>query len=535
MEHLLTGSHLINGQWTRSAGATFNAQNPATGEKLSPPIGEAGDAEVNAALTAATEAFARSRDLPHAWQAILLDAIVTKIMDLGDALLVRAEQETALPRARLTGERARTCNQLKMFADLVREGSYVDATIDPAQPNRSPMPAPDLRRMSIARGPAVVFGASNFPFAFSVCGGDSASALAAGCPVVTKGHPSHPGTSELFAAAVLAALDELDYPRGLFAMVQGSTNALGAALVNHPATTAVGFTGSLRGGRALFNLAAARPTPIPVYAEMGSLNPAVILPAALAEKSEAIAAGFSASVLMGAGQFCTKPGLLFVVGDTRRDFVESLAKKMAASPSVTLLNMPLRNSFNQRTSEFAKLPGVKSLVAPQPASHAGVTPTLLETTVENWLHEPGLREEAFGPATIVVHCRDVRDAVAGVNIVEGSLTGTIHIGAGEKSDAVETIVRALSQVAGRIVVNGYPTGVEVNHAMVHGGPYPATTDSNSTSVGSAAIRRFTRLIAFQDAPQMILPPELKDENPMKIQRRVNGKLTDAPLVPSPSD
>jgi NADP-dependent aldehyde dehydrogenase len=324
-------------------------------------------------------------------------------------------------------------------------------------------------------------------------------------------------------------MNELDYPRGLFAMLQGSTNALGAALVKHPATTAVGFTGSLRGGRALFDLAAARPTPIPVFAEMGSLNPIVILPAALAERSEAIAIGMAGSILFSGGQLCTKPGLIFLVGDENPTFVDALRKGLAATSCVTMLNMPLRNSFNERTSEFAKLPGVKSLIAPQSAAHAGVTPALFETTAETWLREPRLREEAFGPATVVVNCRDAQEAAAGVRIIEGSLTGTIHIGANEKSDAVETIVRALSQIAGRVIVNGFPTGVEVNDAIVHGGPYPATTDSSTTSVGTAAIRRFTRLIAFQNAPQTILPPELKDENPLKIVRRVSGKLTDASI------
>src|SRR4051812_42609113 len=341
----ISGQHLINGEWTQSSGGTFNAENPATGEKLLPSFCEAGNAEVDAALAAAGEAFTKTLELPHGWQAKLLDSIAAKIMDLGDALLERAEQETALPCARLTGERARTCNQLKMFAELVREGSWVDATIDTADPSRAPAPRPDLRRMLRPRGPVVVFGASNFPFAFSVCGGDTASALAAGCPVVVKGHPSHPGTSEMFAHAVLEALNELSLPLGVFAMLQGRSPQLSATLVNHPSTTAVGFTGSTRVGRILFDLAAARAVPIPVYAEMGSLNPLVVLPSALAEKSAAIAKGLAGSVLLGGGQFCTKPGLVFVVGDEDRAFVDALAKQIAATTSVTMLNKSLRDSF----------------------------------------------------------------------------------------------------------------------------------------------------------------------------------------------
>ncbi len=524
-DNRLTGSHLINGQWVAAGTKTFQGENPATGEKLSPQFGEAGKAEVNAALSAAGGAFEAAFDLPHGWQAKLLDAIAARIMDLGDALLERGEQETALPRARLAGERGRTCGQLKMFADLVREGSWVDAVIDTADPNRTPAPKPDLRRMLRARGPVVVFGASNFPFAFSVCGGDTASALAAGCPVVVKAHPSHPGTSEMFAAAVLAALKELSLPLGLFSMLQGRSNELGAALVKHPATTAVGFTGSNRGGRALFDLAAARPTPIPVYAEMGSLNPLVILPEAIAERGEAIAKGLAGSVLLGGGQFCTKPGVVFVVGEAGRSFIDTLSKQIAATASVTMLNKPLRDSFVSRTGEFAHVNDVKSVLTSQAGGYAEASPALLETTCNVWLREQKLREEAFGPATLVIRCTDIQEAVNGVKTIGGALTGTLHVGANDTRESITAITRALESIAGRVIVNGYPTGVEVNHAIVHGGPYPATTDPGTTSVGSAAIRRFTRLIAYQDAPQSILPPELKDDNPLKIARCINGGPT----------
>jgi NADP-dependent aldehyde dehydrogenase len=418
-----------------------------------------------------------------------------------------------------------------MFADLVREGSWVDATIDTADPNRAPAPKPDLRRMLRPRGPVVVFGASNFPFAFSVCGGDTASALAAGCPVVVKGHPSHPGTSELFAHAVLDALRDLSLPLGIFAMLQGRSPQISAALVKHPSTAAVGFTGSTRVGRILFDLAAARAAPIPVYAEMGSLNPLVVLPSALAENSEAIAKGLAGSALLGGGQFCTKPGLIFVVGDENRAFVDALAKQIAATARVTMLNKSLRDSFESRAREFSHIPGVKPVVATQPSAHAGASPALFETTCEVWMREPKLREEAFGPGTLVVRCRGVREAASGVRAVGGSLTGTVHVGEREDAIAIKTVISALEEISGRVIVNGYPTGVEVNHAIVHGGPYPATTDPGTTSVGTAAIHRFTRLIAYQDAPQSILPPELKDENPLKILRRINGALAHDVIPP----
>ncbi len=525
------GNHLINGKWVPSAsGERFASQNPATGKDLSPAFSEAGDAEVKAAMSAAVEAFEQSADLPHNWPAGLLDAIAGQIMELGDALLERAEQETALPRPRLIGERGRTCNQLKMFAELRREGSWVDAVIDTADPNRAPAPKPDVRRMFRPRGPVAVFGASNFPFAFSVCGGDTASALAAGNPVIAKGHPSHPGTSELFAAAVLAALQESKLPLGLFAMLQGRSHLLGAALVKHPTAAAVGFTGSQKAGRALFDLAAARPNPIPVYAEMGSLNPLIILPGALREKSDAIAKGVAGSILLGGGQFCTKPGLIFVLGEATA-FIGALAKQIAAAPPVTLLNSGICKAFLDRTADWPNLSGVQVHVEPKQATGVAVSAGIFETTAADFHNHAEIREEAFGPAALIVRCNDMHDLEEALQTIGGSLTGTLHIGAG---DDARTALRMLERIVGRVIINGYPTGVEVNHAMVHGGPYPATTDSGSTSVGTAAIRRFVRLQAWQDVPDVLLPPELQDANPLAIWRTVNGKLTRDAISMNPS-
>jgi 2,5-dioxopentanoate dehydrogenase len=524
MPHTLTGSHLIDGQWLASA-PTFPATNPATGELLLPQFCEANIEQVHAALDMATRAFIASFDLPPTWPAQLLDQVAANIMDLGDALLDRAGSETALPKARLTGERARTVGQLKMFADFVREGSWLDATIDTADANRQPMPKPDIRRMLRPRGPVVVFGASNFPFAFSTLGGDTASALAAGNPVIIKGHPSHPGTPELFASAILGALQSLNLPRGLFALLQGRSNDLGAALVKHPATTAVAFTGSKHAGRALFDLATARPHPIPVYAEMGSLNPLIILPGALAERSDAIAKDLATSILLGGGQFCTKPGVVLVIGNVQK-FVDSLAANIAAAAPVTMLNRPLRDNFLSRVHEWAKLSGVQSHGRSAPSGYASVSPSIFTTTAETFISEIALHEEAFGPAALIVQCKDAAEATRVLQTTGGSLTGTLHIAA---SDNTKPLLRSLEPYVGRIIINGYPTGVEVCHAMVHGGPYPATTDPASTSVGSAAIRRFARMIAYQNTPDALLPAALQNANPLHIARTINARRTNDAL------
>lgn len=529
LTHEIAGKHLINGTWVGEISGGFQATSPATGAALAPKFAEAGEAEVNLALLAAGSAFDASLDLPPRWPADLLDAIAAKVMDVGDALLERGEAETALPRGRLTMERGRTVGQLKMFAEFIRDGSWVDATIDPADPKRAPLPKPDVRRMLRPRGPVAVFGASNFPFAFSAVGGDTASALAAGCPVIVKGHPSHPGTSELFAAAVLAALHECRLPPGLFALLQGSSHTLGGALVRHPALEAVGFTGSHKAGRALFDLAASRPRPIPVFAEMGSVNPFVILPGALVERGETIARDLAGSMLLGGGQFCTKPGVAFAIGADAEPFVAALAQHIAAAAPVTMLNGALRDNFTRRASEFSQSRGVKTLVPPKPQGTAAMTPGLFETTAETFQNEPTLREEAFGPGGLVVRCGSIDEALDCVRRIGGSLTGTVQIGGGDDQQATARVLRALESSVGRLIVNGYPTGVEVCHAIVHGGPYPATTDAGSTSVGSSAIRRFARPVAFQDAPDALLPPALQNANPLGIERTVNGKRTNAPL------
>jgi alpha-ketoglutaric semialdehyde dehydrogenase len=527
----LTGQHLVAGKWLGANSSVFEAVNPANGERLTPKFIEAAATDVNDALAAAHIARAETRRLDPRWPATLLDAIASQIEALGDNLLERGGLETGLPRPRLIGERARTCGQLRMFAKIVREGSWVEAVIDMADASRQPLPKPDLRRMLIPRGPVVVFGASNFPFAFGACGGDTASALAAGNPVVVKGHPSHPGTSELFARAVAAAIEECKLPAGLFALLQGRSHELSAWLVEHPHTQAVGFTGSQRAGRALFDRASKRPSPIPVFAEMGSVNPVVILPGALRERGDTIANDLAASVLLGGGQFCTKPGLVFVVDDREHAFAHALAKHVQNSPPALMLSCALRDNFAGRIASHAKVPGVITLVPGGPSGPASMSPALFETTADVFLGEGELHEEAFGPGGVVVECERLEDAMDCVRSLGGNLTGTLHVGSSDDMEVAADVLRALESTVGRVIVNGYPTGVEVGNAIVHGGPYPATTDAGTTSVGSAAIRRFVRPVAYQNTPQNLLPPALRDENPLGIRRLVNGEWSNSSMVP----
>lgn len=528
--HELTGKHLIGGKWVGSSGKTFRAVNPATGAALSPPYAMAGGAEAEAALRTATEAFEATRHLPPSRWAELLEAMAQRILDLGDVLLQTGNSETGLPLARLTAERGRTCGQLKLFAELVREGSWVDAAVDTADPQRQPLPKPDVRRMLRPIGPIVVFGPSNFPFAFGICGGDTASALAAGNPVVVKAHSHHPATSELFAAAALAALQDTRMPLGLLSVLFGSGRELGAALARHPATAAIGFTGSKRAGRALFDLAATRERPIPVYAEMGSLNPLIVLPGALAERSEKIAAGLAQSVTMGVGQFCTKPGLVFLLDGPRSDaFVRQLIKHLEAVAAAPMLDAEMMNSFCEITGRMAKVSGVKTHLMNQPSGHAGMGPRLFEVDADTWRYKSSLQEEAFGPATLLVRCKNWVELRACVDACGGNLTGSIHVGREDPPEEVRMLADLLESHTGRVIFDGFPTGVEVCHAMVHGGPYPATTLAGFTSVGTSAVRRFARPVCWQNAPDALLPPALQNANPLKILRQINGHWTREPL------
>jgi NADP-dependent aldehyde dehydrogenase len=521
----LTGLNLI-GSETIGGTTTFRGVNPATSQPIEPPFHEAGEAEADRALRLAESAFKEFRALHATRRAAFLLAIAAKI-EANDALLARANEETGLPPERLRGERGRTVGQLRLFARVVEEGSWVGARIDRADPNRKPVPKPDLRRMLIPLGPVVVFAASNFPLAFSVAGGDTASALAAGCPVVVKAHPAHPGTSEMVGTIIRDAAKETDMPDGVFSLLHGRANELGAALVKHPLTQAVGFTGSLGAGRALFNAAAARPSPIPVYAEMGSINPVFVLPGALAERGKQIAEGLRLSVTMGVGQFCTNPGLIIGLDDAAtKQFVEQLAGLMSEAAPGTMLYAGLRDSYDQGVQRFSAVPGVRVAGRARAAVETHktqVAPTLFTADAKTWLENHTLQEELFGPASLVVTGgADSLEKIAAA--LEGHLTATLH-GTAVDLESHRALVAILERKVGRLIFNGYPTGVEVAHAMQHGGPYPATTDARTTSVGTAAIERFARPLCYQDFPQISLPEELQEGNPRNIWRLVDGEWT----------
>jgi NADP-dependent aldehyde dehydrogenase len=528
---MLHGKSLIAGQLAGAGSTTFRARNPATGAELEPAFREATAAEAARAVDAAAEAFADYGARRPEERARFLEAIAAEIEALGDALIERTTSETGLPAARITGERARTCGQLRLFAELVREGSWVDARIDTELLERKPAPRPDIRRMLKPIGPVVVFGASNFPLAFSTAGGDTASALAAGCPVVVKAHPAHPGCGELVAGAIARAAAGSGLHPGVFSFVHGGA-AIGVALVQHPATTAVGFTGSHAAGRALFDAANSRQKPIPVFAEMSSVNPVFVLPGALAERGDVIAQGLLGSFTLGVGQFCTKPGVVFALRGPAMDaFVDKLAGTVRQAASGTMLTPSIRAAFERARAELTAVEGVRGVASSTEASAAGATsalPSVALTSAARFLAEPLLAHEVFGPFVLVIGCDDADEMLACAKALDGQLTATLH---GTEADlaAAGTLLEAAESRAGRIIVNGFPTGVEVSPAMHHGGPYPATTDVRFTSVGTAAILRFARPVCYQGFPDALLPTELKNANPRNLLRTVNGAPTRDPL------
>lgn len=466
--------------------------------------------DVDRAASAARDAFAVfAQDREK--RAALLEAIAANLEGLGDSLLAAAHEESALPLARLQGERGRTTAQLRLFAAVVREGAYLGVRRDAAEPGRQPLPRPELRRILRPLGPVAVFGASNFPLAFSVAGGDTAAALAAGCPVVHKAHPAHPKTAALAGAAIAAAVAEAGLPAGVFSLLFGQGHEVGQWLAVHPDVKAIAFTGSLRGGRALFDLAAGRKNPIPVYAEMGSVNPVFLLPGALAERGSQIAAGLAGSVTMGVGQFCTNPGLVFLpAGEGGAALLDALAEKLTAAGSGTMLYLALGENYRAGLARHTAVPGVSRRGQSGPGGTREVQPVLLTTDAATFAVNPSLHEEVFGPATLAVACKDAEEMARLAAGLEGQLTATIHAAAdGADDGAAAVLMGILADKAGRLVWNGFPTGVEVAAAMQHGGPYPATTDSRSTSVGTAAIDRFLRPVAYQDVPERFLPEDLK--------------------------
>jgi len=520
----LTGKNIIGASFSGEGQDSFYAVNPGSGAQLTTAFKEATASEIDKAIALAVQAFKSYRTKSGNEKAAFLDSIADEIIALGDDLIQGCMQETGLPEARLIGERGRTVNQLKLFASLLRDGSWVDARIDNADPERKPVPKPDVRSMQRALGPVGVFGASNFPLAFSVAGGDTVSALAAGCTVVVKAHPAHPGTCERVGYAIQQAVRKSGMPEGTFSMVQGKSTAVGLSLVRHPMIKAIGFTGSFRGGKALFDEAAKRSEPIPVYAEMGSTNPVFILPGILREKSETIAKDFAASVTLGVGQFCTNPGLVFLQqSDDERKFKSTLSDAIKVMDPGVMLTGDIRNNFKRGLAKLKDAKGVQVLAqAKDEKTNHDASAHILHSDVNSFLSETLLEEEVFGPSSVIISGKSKDELLLAASKLGGHLTATIH-GTEDDLKNYADLIAVLEQKVGRLVINGYPTGVEVCHAMVHGGPYPSTSDSRTTSVGTLAITRFARPVCYQNFPSFLLPDELKNDNPLKIWRMVDGE------------
>jgi 2,5-dioxopentanoate dehydrogenase len=520
----LNGQLLIGQQAVTGSRGEIRAVNPATGEALDPVYRGGGESEVGQACALAEAAFAIYRETPLEARATFLEAIAIEIEALGDDLVTRAMEETGLPRARIEGERGRTCGQLRLFASVVRAGEWLDIRIDPALPERQPMPRVDLRQQHIALGPVAVFGASNFPLAFSVAGGDTASALAAGCPVVVKAHSAHPGTSELVGRAVQAAVAQCGLPEGVFSLLFGAGNEVGQALVADPCIQAVGFTGSRAGGTALMATAQARPQPIPVYAEMSSINPVFLLPEALESRGKELAEGFVASLNMGAGQFCTNPGLVIAVkGSALDSFVDAAGNAVRESTAQTMLTPGIHAAYEQGVGHLAGSGKAREVARGQTGEGPHQCQSgLFVAEASDFLADEGLQAEVFGAASLVIACADLDELHAVAKQLEGQLTATLQMDDADLEGARQ-LLPTLERKAGRVLVNGWPTGVEVCHAMVHGGPFPATSDSRTTSVGSAAIQRFLRPVCYQNLPAGLLPEALKDSNPLNVSRLVDGR------------
>ncbi|UQB80111.1 aldehyde dehydrogenase (NADP(+)) [Pseudomonas shirazica] len=517
----MTGSNFIGGQRSAAGSVRLQSLDARTGEALPQAFAQATPEEVDAAAQAAEAAFAEYNALAPQRRAQFLDAIADQLDALDDTFVATVCRETALPAGRIQGERARTSNQMRLFASVLRRGDYLGARIDRAQPLRQPLPRPDLRQYRTGVGPVAVFGASNFPLAFSTAGGDTAAALAAGCPVVVKAHSGHMATAERVAEAIERAVVATGMPAGVFNMIYGA--GVGEALVRHPAIQAVGFTGSLKGGRALCELAAARPQPIPVFAEMSSINPVLVLPAALQARGEQVARELAGSVVLGCGQFCTNPGLVIgIAGEAFSNFLAALGAQLADQPGQTMLNAGTLRSYAQGVQRLLQHPGVRHLAGADQAGDQAQA-QLFQADVSLLLDGDALlQEEVFGPATVAVAVADEAELRRAVQALHGQLTATL-IAEPEDFQRFAALVPLLQRKAGRLLVNGYPTGVEVCDAMVHGGPYPATSDARGTSVGTLAIDRFLRPVCYQDYPDALLPDALKNANPLGLQRLVDGQ------------
>lgn len=522
----ITGNLIIGQRRERGENGVIHAIDAATQATIEPTFGGASSRHVDDACALAHDAFDAYRETSLEARANFLDTIAQNILDIGDALIERCAAESGLPRGRIEGERGRTVGQLRMFASVVRSGDFLDVRIDPAQPERMPLPRVDLRLRNIALGPVAVFGASNFPLAFSVAGGDTASALAAGCPVIVKAHSAHPGTSELVGLAIQKAVKDCHMPEGTFSLLFDSGYEIGQRLVGDDRIRAVGFTGSRKGGTALMAIAAARKMPIPVYAEMSSINPTLLFPDAMKHRPEEIGRAFAASLTLGAGQFCTNPGLVLAVDSPALErFVHAAASAIADAPANVMLTPGIADAYRQATAVTSEHADVTTLARGCTAKRASEgQAALFSTTADAFLHNAQLQEEIFGASSILVRCPDVATMLQIVEMLEGQLTASLHFTEADYADVL-AFLPALERRVGRILVNGFGTGVEVGHAMNHGGPYPSTADGRSTSVGSRAIERFLRPVCYQDMPEMLLPACMQTDNPLGLNRRIDGKLT----------
>jgi len=479
--------------------------------------------QIDHSLKEAQLAFLTYKNFSGKQKASFLRAIADEIEALGQELVSTVMKETNLPEARIINERGRTTGHCRMFADLVEEGSWVEARIDAAQPDRTPLPRPDLRKLSVPVGPVVVFGAANFPLAYSTAGGDTVSALAAGCPVIVKAHPAHAGTSELVAGAISKAIIKTGMPRNVFQHLHGSGFEVGKALVQHPLTKSIGFTGSLAGGKALFDLANQRPEPIPVFAEMSSINPVVLLPDTLTRDAEATAIKLAGSITLGVGQFCTNPGLIIgIENEALAKFIKTLSAEIEKIIPATMLHQGIADNYSKKLKQALEQNGVKTegKSATQSSSAQGGS-LVASVSASEFLKNPLLAEEVFGPFSLIVRCNDLDELHTVITHLHGQLTASLI---GDESELMKhtNLINAIIEKSGRLIVNGVPTGVEVNASMQHGGPYPSTTDSRFTSVGTDAIKRFVRPVAFQNFPDSLLPAELKESNPLHIWRLVNS-------------
>lgn len=523
----VTGKLYINGKWVTGEASSYQAINPATGQQLDPVMSSASAGQVESALAAAQHAFQIFKHTSPALRAKFLRDCADEIIQIGDELLDRVTNETGYPRARAEGERARTCFQLRMFADYIESGDYYDARIDTAIADRTP-PKPDVRYMQQAIGPVVVFGASNFPLAFSVAGGDTAAAFAAGCPVLVKGHSSHPGTCELVAQALAKAVEKNNLPAGTFSLIMGSGANVGSKMVQSPFVKAVGFTGSFAGGMALVKLANEREEPIPVFAEMGSVNPIIFLPRALKKAAATIASGYVGSLTLGTGQFCVNPGLaLAIEGPELEQFIAELKTALGQIPAGVMLNKRICGSYDEGVGKYLDYDGVELIASGQGKNDAQgyrAQATIMSTTGDTFLANPHIHEEIFGPAALLVKCKNKEQLLAIVDQLKGQLTGTLHCEESELASNLDLADKLRNKV-GRLVINQFPTGVEVCPSMVHGGPFPASTDSRFTAVGTASIQRFLRPVCYQNFPENLLPEILQNKNPLNAIRTINSIKT----------